>query len=58
MLEKYSVITHPARGVEWKANFYKIAENSSNPHYITWSEVGIDHPDFHRPEFFGKLIFE
>ena len=40
MLEKYSVITHPARGVEWKANFYKIAENSSNPHYITWSEVG------------------
>jgi hypothetical protein len=58
MLEKYSSITHPKKGVEWKANFYKIAENSSNPHYITWSPVENDKPDFHKPEFFGKLIFE
>jgi hypothetical protein len=58
MLEKYSAITHPAKGVEWKANFYKIAENNSNHHYITWSVVEIEKPDFHRPEFFGKLIFE
>ena len=58
ILEKYSVITRPEKGIEWRANFYKIAENSSNPHYITWSVVEIDKPDFHRPEFFGKLIFE
>jgi hypothetical protein len=58
MLEKYSMITHPEKGVEWKANFYKIAENSSNPHYITWALVENDKPDFHKPEFFGKLIFE
>ena len=58
MLEKYSTISRPKKGVEWKANFYKIAENSSNPHYITWSVVEIKEPDFHRPEFFGKLIFE
>jgi hypothetical protein len=58
MLEKYSGVTHPAKGVVWKANFYKIAENSSNPHYITWSIVENDKPDFHKPEFFGKLIFE
>jgi hypothetical protein len=58
MLEKYSKITHPGKGVEWRANFYKIAENSSNPHYITWSLVENDKPDFHKPEFFGKLIFE
>jgi hypothetical protein len=58
ILEKYSVITHPKKGVEWKANFYKIAENNSNHHYITWSVVGLEKPDFHRPEFFGKLIFE
>jgi hypothetical protein len=58
MLEKYSVVTHPKKGVEWKANFYKIAENSSNPHYITWSLVEIEKPDFHRPEFFGRLIFQ
>jgi hypothetical protein len=58
MLEKYSVVTRPRKGIEWRANFYKIAENSSNPHYITWSVVEKDKPDFHRPEFFGKLIFE
>ena len=58
ILEKYSSVTHPEKGVEWKANFYKIAENSSNPHYITWSVVEIEEPDFHRPEFFGKLIFD
>lgn len=58
MLEKYAKLTRPKKGVEWKANFYKIAENSSNPHYITWSVVNIEKPDFHRPDFFGKLIFE
>jgi len=58
MLEKYGKITRPGKGVGWKANFYKIAENSSNPHYITWSVIEIEKPDFHRPEFFGKLIFE
>jgi hypothetical protein len=58
MLEKYSAVTRPGKGVEWKANFYKIAENNSNHHYITWSVVELEKPDFHRPEFFGKLIFE
>ncbi len=58
MLEKYSKITHPGKDVRWKANFYKIAENNSNHHYITWSVVENPVPDFHKPEFFGKLIFE
>lgn len=58
MLEKYSVVTHPQKGVEWRANFYKIAENNSNHHYITWAVVDNPKPDFHLPQFFGKLIFE
>ena len=58
LLEKYSKVTHPAKGVEWRANFYKIAENSSNPHYITWSKIDKPKPDFHVPQSFGKLIFE
>jgi hypothetical protein len=58
MLEKYSPVIRPKKGVSWRANFYKIAENSSNPHYITWSLVDIPKPDFHRPEFFGTLTFE
>jgi len=58
LLEKYSKVTRPAKGVEWRANFYKIAENSSNPHYITWSRIEKPKPDFHVPQSFGKLIFE
>lgn len=58
MLEKYSPVTRPAKGVTWRGNFYKIAENNSNPHYITWSVIDIPKPDFHRPEFFGILAFE
>jgi hypothetical protein len=58
MLEKYAPLTRPAKGVEWKANFYKIAENSTNPHYITWSVIELEKPNFHAPEFFGKLVFE
>ena len=58
VLEKYGTITCPEKGVEWRANFYKIAENSSNPHYITWSIVENDKPNFHMPKFFGKIVFE
>ena len=58
ILEKYSKVIRPAKGVEWSANFYKIAENSSNPHYITWSKIDKSKPDFHVPQAFGKLIFE
>jgi hypothetical protein len=57
MLEKYAGITRPAPGVEWKANFYKIAENNSNPHYITWAVVDNPKPNFHLPRFFGTLRF-
>lgn len=58
MLEKYSQVTRPKKGVTWRANFYKIAENNSNPHYITWSIVDNNKPDFHLPQFFGSLKFE
>jgi len=58
MLKKYASVTHPRKGVEWRANFYKIAENNSNPHYITWSVIENDKPDFHKPNFFGTLRFE
>jgi hypothetical protein len=58
MLEKYAGVTRPAAGVEWKANFYKIAENNSNPHYITWAVVDNPKPNFHLPQFFGTLRFK
>jgi len=40
------------------ANFYKCGDETKKPHYLTWNPVETSNPDFHRPEFFGKLIFE
>jgi len=58
MLEKYAGVTHPKPGISWRANFYKVAENTSNPHYMTWSVVDNIKPDFHLPQFFGLLEFK
>lgn len=38
-------------------NIYKCGDLTATPHFVTWSPIPCEHPDFHRPEFFGKLIF-
>lgn len=58
LTEYYGKIDYPAPGVEWKANFYKIADNSSHPHWLTWSHVDNPTPQFHLPEYFGTLKFK
>ena len=58
MLEKYAPVQRPAPGVIWRANLYKIASKTSNPHWGTWSVVDYPTPNFHIPQFFGTLIFE
>jgi len=40
-----------------KGNFYKCADGTDSPHYVTWNPVQTPTPDFHRPEFFGELYF-
>jgi hypothetical protein len=39
------------------ANFYKCGDETAMPHFGAWSPVETPKPDFHRPEFFGELIF-
>ncbi len=56
-LEDYCNLTKPAPGVKWKANFYKCADKTSHPHWLTWSHIDKPQPDFHRPEYFGTLEF-
>jgi hypothetical protein len=58
LLKKYANISPPEPGVIWMANFYKIADKTSNPHYLTWSYVDQVEPEFHLPQYFGKLIFQ
>lgn len=45
-------------GLQSKANFYKCADATQKPHYLSWAPVITERPDFHRPEFFGALYFE
>jgi hypothetical protein len=58
LLRAHAPVVPPAPGVLWRANFYKCADASSHPHWLTWAPVDWPHPDFHRKEFFGTLAFE
>lgn len=59
ILKHYApAITAPAPGAVWLANFYKCGDQTSHPHWLTWAPVRLPQPDFHRPEWFGRLEFE
>lgn len=46
------------RDLNCKANFYKCGDLLPEPHFISWSNIIADTPDFHLPKFFGNLVFE
>lgn len=39
-----------------RANFYKCADDTDSVHYVSWSPIHTETPDFHRPDFFGELV--
>ena len=45
-------------GLTARANFYKCGDETETPHFGAWSPVLTPQPDFHRPEFFGRLVFQ
>ena len=45
-------------GLEAKGNVYKCGDLLPVPHFVSWNAIGTEHPDFHRPEYFGQMIFE
>lgn len=45
-------------GKEMGANFYKCGDELPTPHFLSWNPIEWTEPSFHRPEQFGKLIFE
>ncbi len=57
LMQTHVSIDRPEPDVQWKANLYKCADKSSNPHFLTWSPVRNAVPDFHLPAFFGDLLF-
>ena len=45
-------------GLKATANFYKCGDETAVAHYVTWNPVKTENPDYHRPEYFGKVTFE
>ena len=38
-------------------NFYKCGDETEFEHYGAWNKVENPSPDFHLPQYFGKIIF-
>ena len=36
-------------------NFYKCADDTEFPHFVSWSPIDLPSPNFHCPEFFGEI---
>lgn len=44
-------------GLQVRGNCYKCGDETVKPHYLAWSPVVNEEPAFHKPEYFGCLIF-
>ena len=58
LFRKYSKTEFPLQGTIWNANFYKCGDLTPEPSWGAWNSVKTSQPDFHRPEFFGEIVFE
>jgi hypothetical protein len=56
-LKKHFPDFSPCKGAKIKGNFYKCGDLTPHPHYGCWSRMGCEKPDFHRPEYFGDILF-
>ncbi len=42
-------------GSTFKANLYKCGDLTDRPHFLSWSGIESESPDFHLPRFFGEM---
>ena len=42
----------------WKGNFYKCGDDCKPAHYLSWSKVNEEQPNFHTAQWFGVLNVE
>jgi hypothetical protein len=57
LLEAYVGKLPPPQQRRWRGNFHKCADDSSHPHWASWSSIGSE-LNFHVPATFGELRFE
>ena len=39
-------------------NMYKCGNKTANKHYLSWTHINLEKPNFHCPQFFGALSFD
>jgi Carbohydrate-binding family 9 len=54
LLERYVGPLGALGNQRWRANLFKCADNTSHPHWASWSPIG-DTLNFHDPRHFGQL---
>ena len=47
-----------AKSQKLRANFYKCADKTKKPHFLSWQPIPLPKPDFHCPQFFGEIVLE
>ena len=57
VFEAYVGPLEPLGERRWRGNFYKCADDSSHPHWASWSPIGAA-LNFHAPEHFGEIRFD
>ena len=48
----------PAFPQTLRANFYKCADKTRNPHFVSWNPIPLPKPDFHCPQFFSEITLQ
>lgn len=38
-----------------RANFYKCADKTKRPHFLSWQPIPLPKPNFHCPDYFGQI---
>jgi hypothetical protein len=39
-------------------NFYKCADETDAPHFVSWNPIPVPEPNFHLPQYFGEIWFK
>ena len=57
VMEPYVGAIGDLSGQVWRGNLFKCADQTSHPHWASWSPIG-EALNFHQPDKFGTLRFE
>ena len=51
-------IRYASEPIKMRGNFNKCASATSQPHFLSWTPISTQTPDFHQPESFGEIVLE